>query len=215
MGAPRAEALAGGALDDVSNKVVQATLVALTLPFVGAQIDTSQFKSAGPDRRLLAAIGVALVVSGVVVLALPKVRARVLPEIRDGLRGLWNVARDRRKRIEVFGGSAAAELLSALALGATSPTVFTSTSRSSSSSSPRRPFSRAWYPFPEGSEQPRRSSLPDSSRWVSTNRPPSPSPSPSDSAPSICRRSGATSRSGGLPGRVTSETSVLASEDRI
>jgi len=119
MGAPRAEALAGGALDDVSNKVVQATLFALTLPFVGAQIDTSQFKSAGPDRRLLAAIGVALIVSGVVVLALPKVRARVLPEIRDGLRGLCNVARVRRKRIEVFGGSAAAELLSALALGAT------------------------------------------------------------------------------------------------
>ena len=119
MGAPRAEAIAGGALDDVSNKVVQATLFALTLPFVGAHIDTSQFKSAGPDRRLVAAIGIALVLGGVLVLALPKVRARVVPEIRDGLRGLWNVARVRRKRVEVFGGSAAAELLSALSLGAT------------------------------------------------------------------------------------------------
>ena len=52
MGAPRAEALAGGAIDDVSNTIVQAALFALTLPFVGVNIDTSQFKGAGPIRRL-------------------------------------------------------------------------------------------------------------------------------------------------------------------
>jgi uncharacterized membrane protein YbhN (UPF0104 family) len=119
MGAPRAEALAGGALDDVSNTVVQATLFLLALPFVGVDIDTSQFKGAGPDRRLLIAIAVALAVSAVLLLAVPKVRARVLPGVRDALLGLWNVARVRRKRMEVFGGSIASELLYALALGAT------------------------------------------------------------------------------------------------
>jgi uncharacterized membrane protein YbhN (UPF0104 family)/tRNA A-37 threonylcarbamoyl transferase component Bud32 len=119
MGAPRAEALAGGAIDDASNTIVQATLFLAVLPFVGVDIDTSQFDGAAPDRRLLAAIGVALVITVVLVLAVPKVRARVLPGVRDALHGLWNVARVRRKRLEVFGGSLAAELLYALALGAT------------------------------------------------------------------------------------------------
>ena len=119
MGAPRAEALAGGAIDDVSNTIVQATLFLLVIPFVGVDIDASQFKGAGPDRRLLIAIGVALAVSVVLLLAVPKVRARVLPGMRDALLGLWNVARVRRKRLEVFGGCIAAELLYAISLGAT------------------------------------------------------------------------------------------------
>jgi glycosyltransferase 2 family protein len=119
MGAPRAEALVGGTIDDASNTLIQATLFALSLPLVGVDIDTSQFQGAGPDRRLLGAIGLALVVIVVLVLAVPKLRARVLPGLRDACLGLWNVARLRRKRMEVFGGGAASELLYALALGAT------------------------------------------------------------------------------------------------
>ena len=119
MGAPRGEALAGGAIDDLSNTVVQVTLFLLVLPFVGVDIDTSQFAGAGPDRRLLVAILVAIAASAVLVLAVPKVRARVLPGVREALLGLWSVARVRRKRMEVFGGSIASELLYALALGAT------------------------------------------------------------------------------------------------
>jgi uncharacterized membrane protein YbhN (UPF0104 family)/tRNA A-37 threonylcarbamoyl transferase component Bud32 len=117
MGAPQAEAIAGGAIDDVSNTVIQVALFLLVLPFVGVDLDTSQFEGAGPDRRLLLAIGVALVVSAVIVFAVPKVRARVVPGIRDALRGLWSVARVRRKRLEVFGGGLAAEVLYAVALG--------------------------------------------------------------------------------------------------
>ncbi len=118
MGAPRAEAIAGGAIDDASNNIVQVALLLITLPLVGVDIDTSQFQGAGPDRRLLVAIAIALVAGVVVILAVPKVRARVMPDIRGALSGLWNVARDRHKRMEVFGGSVAAELLYALALGA-------------------------------------------------------------------------------------------------
>jgi len=119
MGAPRAEAIAGGTIDDVSNTIVQASLFLLVLPFVSVDIDTSQFEVAGPDRRLLIGIALALVVSLVLVLALPKVRARAVPGVRAALRGVWNVARIRRKRLEVFGGGAASELLYAVALGAT------------------------------------------------------------------------------------------------
>jgi len=119
MGAPRAEAIAGGTIDDVSNTIVQASLFLIVLPFVSVDIDASQFKVAGPDRRLLITIAVALVLSVVLVLALPKVRARVVPGVRDALRGVWSVARVRHKRLEVFGGGAASELLYAVALGAT------------------------------------------------------------------------------------------------
>jgi uncharacterized membrane protein YbhN (UPF0104 family) len=77
----------------------------------------SQFEGAGSDRRLLVAIGVLLAVSLVLVLAVPRVRARVMPEVRDAFRGLWTVATVRRKRLEVFGGGLAAELFYALALG--------------------------------------------------------------------------------------------------
>jgi glycosyltransferase 2 family protein len=119
MGAPRGEAIAGGALDDLSNTIVQATLFLLVIPFVGVDIDTSQFEGASPDRRLLVAIVVTLAVSAVLLLAVPRVRARVLPGGREALLGLWSVARVRRKRMEVFGGSIASELLYSLALGAT------------------------------------------------------------------------------------------------
>jgi uncharacterized protein (TIRG00374 family) len=119
MGAPRAEAIAGGAIDDASNNIVQVAILLITLPLVGVDIDTSQFRDAGPDRRLLLAIAVALVVSVVLVLAVPKLRAKVVPGIRTALSGVRSVARDRHKRIEVFGGSVASELLYALALGAT------------------------------------------------------------------------------------------------
>jgi uncharacterized membrane protein YbhN (UPF0104 family)/tRNA A-37 threonylcarbamoyl transferase component Bud32 len=119
MGAPRAEAIAGGAIDDASNNIVQVAILLITLPLVGVDVDTSQFRHAGPDRRLLLAIAVALVVSVVLVLALPKLRAKVVPDIRSAFSGLWSVARDRHKRLEVFGGSIASELLYALALGAT------------------------------------------------------------------------------------------------
>src|SRR6185503_20560221 len=100
---PRAEAIVGGAVDDISNTIVQATLLLLTLPFVGVDVDTSQFQGAGPDRRLLIAIGIALIVSVVLVLAVPRIRAKVVPGVRSGLSSLWNVTRVRGKRMELFG----------------------------------------------------------------------------------------------------------------
>ena len=119
MEAPRGEAVAGSAIDDASNTIVQVALLLITLPFVGVDLDAGKFQGAGPDRRLLIAIGIAVVLSVVVVLAVPKVRAKVVPGVRDALAGLWSVARNRNKRVQVFGGAIAAELLYALSLGAT------------------------------------------------------------------------------------------------
>jgi uncharacterized membrane protein YbhN (UPF0104 family) len=119
MGAPLPEAVAAGAIDDASETIVQAALFLLVLPFVHVKLDTSQFHGAGPDRRLVAAIGIALVISVVVIGAVPKLRAKVLPPLREALSGLWRVARNRHKRLELFGGNIASELLYAIALGAT------------------------------------------------------------------------------------------------
>jgi uncharacterized membrane protein YbhN (UPF0104 family)/tRNA A-37 threonylcarbamoyl transferase component Bud32 len=119
MGVPRSEAVAAGAVDDVSETMVQAGLFALTIPFVNVDIDTGQFHGGGPDTRLLVAIGVALLISAVVVLAVPKLHDKVVPQVKGALSGLWSVARDRRKRVELFGGNVLSELSYALALGAT------------------------------------------------------------------------------------------------
>jgi glycosyltransferase 2 family protein len=119
MGAPLPEAVAAGAVDDASETIVQAALFLLVLPFVHANLDTSQFHGAGPNSRLVATIVAALVIGVVVVLAVPKLRAKVVPPLRQAVSGLWTVARDRHKRLELFGGNLASELLYSIALGAT------------------------------------------------------------------------------------------------
>ena len=119
MGAPLPQAIAAGAVDDASETIVQVGLFLLVIPFIDIQADSSQLHGAGPDGRLIAALAAALVLSVIVVLAVPKLHAKVVPPMRAALSGLWSVARDRHKRLELFGGNVGSELLYALALGAT------------------------------------------------------------------------------------------------
>jgi glycosyltransferase 2 family protein len=119
QGVPSAQAVASGAIDDASETMVQVALLLIALSFVNVDLDTSRFRGTGPDARLLIGIGVALLVSAVVLLTVPSMRNRVLPEIRSALAGLWSVARVRRKRVELFGGNVLSELTYAIALGAT------------------------------------------------------------------------------------------------
>jgi len=118
MGAPTPEAVAAGAVDDVSETLVQVALVLLTLPFVEIAIKTSDLKFGAPSGRTIIAVllVLALVVAGL--FALPRVRAKLLPPIRSALSSLWAVARDPRKRLELFGGNLLSELFYALTLGA-------------------------------------------------------------------------------------------------
>jgi hypothetical protein len=55
MGVPSPQALAAGAVDDVSETIVQLALFLLVLPLVNAHLDTSEFHGAAPDSRLVAA----------------------------------------------------------------------------------------------------------------------------------------------------------------
>jgi uncharacterized membrane protein YbhN (UPF0104 family)/tRNA A-37 threonylcarbamoyl transferase component Bud32 len=119
MGVSTPRALAAGAADDASETIVQIGLLLLAIPFVRVEVDAGQFGGGGPDTRLLVAVGVILLVSAVLILKVPKLREKVLPPVRSALSSLWTVIRDRRKRLELFGGSIASELLYSLALGAT------------------------------------------------------------------------------------------------
>ena len=118
-GVPRPPAIAAGAINDVAVKAVRVGLLLLALPLVNVRVSVTDSHGPSPDSRLLAAIGVALVITGLVMLAVPKLRARVVPAVRSALSALWDVARVRRKRLELFGGRAVSELLYALSLGAT------------------------------------------------------------------------------------------------
>jgi glycosyltransferase 2 family protein len=119
MGASAPEAVAAGALDDASETIVQAALFFISLALIGDVLDTSKFHLGTPDGRLVAAVLIALALSVAIVLAVPKLRAKVVPAVRTGLSGLWTVARDRGKRMQLFGGNVISELLYSLALGAT------------------------------------------------------------------------------------------------
>jgi uncharacterized membrane protein YbhN (UPF0104 family)/tRNA A-37 threonylcarbamoyl transferase component Bud32 len=119
MGVSTPHAVAAGAADDASETIVQIGLLLLAIPFVRVDVDAGQFGGGGPDSRLLVAVGVVLFVSVVLIFTVPKLREKVLPPVRSALSSLWTVIRDRRKRLELFGGSIAAELLYSLALGAT------------------------------------------------------------------------------------------------
>jgi uncharacterized membrane protein YbhN (UPF0104 family)/tRNA A-37 threonylcarbamoyl transferase component Bud32 len=117
MGAPTSQAVAAGAVDDISETLVQIALVAVTLPFVHIAVDTGDLKA--PSGRLIAVVVIVLAVIAAALLCIPRLRAKVLPPVREAFSSLWTVIRDRRKRMELFGGNVVAELIYALSLGAT------------------------------------------------------------------------------------------------
>ena len=118
MGGSATEAVASGAVDDVAEKLVQILLVLLMLPFVQDGLGNVDVHIGTPDGRLVAAIVAAIVVSGLVIWLVPAVNKKVVPPLRDGIAALQVVLRDRRKRLELFGGNAVGELTFALSLGA-------------------------------------------------------------------------------------------------
>jgi uncharacterized membrane protein YbhN (UPF0104 family)/tRNA A-37 threonylcarbamoyl transferase component Bud32 len=118
MGAPTGEAVAAGAVDNLSETIVELLLVACLLPFVDLNIETGEAGSAVPSGRVVGVILLVLVAVIAVVMAVPTLRAKVVPSVRGALSSLWAVARNRGKRIELFGGNLGTEVLFALTLGA-------------------------------------------------------------------------------------------------
>jgi uncharacterized membrane protein YbhN (UPF0104 family)/tRNA A-37 threonylcarbamoyl transferase component Bud32 len=118
LGVPTGEAVASGMVDDFTKTIVQVLLFLGLFRFVHFQFDTSNLSGAVPSQTLVEVVAAALVVAVVVVMAVPALRNKVLPSVREALRSVWSVARDRHKRIELFGGAVATEIIFALTLGA-------------------------------------------------------------------------------------------------
>jgi uncharacterized membrane protein YbhN (UPF0104 family)/tRNA A-37 threonylcarbamoyl transferase component Bud32 len=118
MGAPTGEAVAAGAVDRLSETLVELVLVVCLLPFVDLHIDTGGLGNGVPSTMLIVGVFGLLVGVVVVILAVPSLRAKVVPQLREGLSSLWAVAKDRQKRIELFGGNLGTEVFFALTLGA-------------------------------------------------------------------------------------------------
>jgi uncharacterized membrane protein YbhN (UPF0104 family) len=118
LGVPTGPAVASGVIDDMTATVVQVVLVLALLPFVHLKLNTSGLGGSLPSGTLVIAVVAGVVIAVAVVVLVPSLRTRVVPSVREALRSVWAVARDRRKRVELFGGALATEVIFALTLGA-------------------------------------------------------------------------------------------------
>jgi uncharacterized membrane protein YbhN (UPF0104 family)/tRNA A-37 threonylcarbamoyl transferase component Bud32 len=120
LGVSRPAAFAAGAVDDVSEKIVEIALVLLLIPFVHTTVKAGDLKGGVPSGRLILTVLIVLVLIVAALLFIPAVRAKVLPPIRTAFRALSAVARNRQKRLELFGGQLGVEVFYALTIGAAS-----------------------------------------------------------------------------------------------
>jgi uncharacterized membrane protein YbhN (UPF0104 family)/tRNA A-37 threonylcarbamoyl transferase component Bud32 len=118
LGVPTGGAVASGMVDDLTATLVEILLVVTLLPFVHVNLDAGSLGGAMPSKTFVIAVFAALIGAVVVVMVVPVLRNRVLPSVRQALRSVSAVARDRRKRLELFGGALATEVIFALTLGA-------------------------------------------------------------------------------------------------
>jgi glycosyltransferase 2 family protein len=119
LGASPGEAIASGAIDGTTDTLVKIVLALLVIPLVhpkAIQLPGVHFGSS--SNGVLIGLLVAVVVVAIAAMANPKWRAKLLPNVKSALDSLRTIARMRSKRLELFGGDVATQLLNALALGA-------------------------------------------------------------------------------------------------
>jgi uncharacterized protein (TIRG00374 family) len=119
QGVPTSEAVASGAVDSISDTIVNIAVVLVVLPFVDVDAELPSAHGGGSHVLWLIAILVAaaVVVIGTV-LAVPTWRKKVVPAVRDALSSIRTVSHMRSKRMQLYGGSLATQLIFALTLGA-------------------------------------------------------------------------------------------------
>ena len=121
VGSTAAVALGAGALDSVSNFVVQVALVGLTLGFgLGSiQFDLTSTLSELPSGlvRLVTVVVLAFIAAVVVVLLVPSLRRRVMPAVDKFREGLA-VLKNPRNAGLLLGGNLLVQVAYALSLGA-------------------------------------------------------------------------------------------------
>jgi len=118
LGAPVGVAASAGTINGIAETLVQIVLVLVLLPFGNFKLNTSQLAGAVPPARFIAVIFGVLAAAVIVTVAIPPLRRRIIPPIRDAIHGLKSVLHTPRRLKQLFGGLLAKELIYALTLGA-------------------------------------------------------------------------------------------------
>ena len=117
MGVPAAAAVAQGPLLTVFSKGLDLLLLLITVRLVGQAVDLDEI-DVGPVVQLLVYVIVAAVIAIVVVFAVPKLRARVMPHIKEGLTAVKGAVTDPERLLKIAGGTVIQKILFALTLSA-------------------------------------------------------------------------------------------------
>jgi glycosyltransferase 2 family protein len=117
LGVPTPDAVAAGAVDGVGGTIVQIVLVLLILPFVSIDVDLPSSDNSSTPHVLLILLAVSVVVAAAILIN-PKWRSKVVPNVRRAISSIGQIARTRSKRLALFGGNVATQIVYALTLGA-------------------------------------------------------------------------------------------------
>ena len=117
LGVPPAAAVAQGPLLTIINKGFDLILVLVTAPFVGSTFDTEEVDF-GPVGKLVVLVVVIAVVAVLVVALVPSLRARAVPQIREGFRSVKDSLTDPERLLRVVGGTLSQKVLFAMTLTA-------------------------------------------------------------------------------------------------
>jgi uncharacterized membrane protein YbhN (UPF0104 family) len=117
LGVPASAAVAQGPLLTIVSKGWDIILLLITSRFIGQTVDLDDVDS-GPVLRLLILVVILGVVALIAVLALPKLRSRVLPPVRVALQAVRGSITDPERLARVLGGSLLTRVLFAMTLAA-------------------------------------------------------------------------------------------------
>lgn len=117
LGVPPAAAIAQGPLLTLVSKGFDIILLLLSVRFITQSVDFGDVDF-GPIVKLVVVIGVIVVAAIGAVAAMPKLRARMLPHVKEGFVAVRDTVTDPNRLMRVVGGTALQKVLFAMTLSA-------------------------------------------------------------------------------------------------
>jgi uncharacterized membrane protein YbhN (UPF0104 family)/tRNA A-37 threonylcarbamoyl transferase component Bud32 len=117
LGVPPAAAIAQGPLLTIFSKGFDIILLLLSAKFIGEAIDADQVEF-GPVVRLVILIMIVAVLAIILVFAVPTLRARMLPHIKEGFSAVKGSVTDPERLLKIVAGTLMQKILFALTLAA-------------------------------------------------------------------------------------------------
>jgi len=117
LGVPPAAAIAQGPLLTIISKGFDLILLLLSAKFIGEAIDADQVEL-GPVVQLVVAVIIVAAVTIAVVFAVPTLRAKMLPHVKEGFSAIKGSLTDPERLMKIVGGTLMQKILFALTMGA-------------------------------------------------------------------------------------------------